>query len=104
VKNLAKKIGVFDSKYYYFLQKGWFSNADFFAENGEKSVKIVIITSTPGTICILGITQVTIRAHTNVLFMYMQRNGHYAHILRTRFCLGQVGTNNNKARHSSVWL
>jgi hypothetical protein len=71
VKNLAKKIGVFDSKYYYFLQKGWFSNADFFSENGEKSVKIVIITSTPGTICILGITQVTIRAHTNVLFMYI---------------------------------
>jgi hypothetical protein len=42
-KKIREKIGIFDSKIM-FIQK----NANFFAENWQKSQKIVIISSTSG--------------------------------------------------------
>jgi hypothetical protein len=43
-KKIARKISVFDTT----NLSGFWENADFFAENWQKSKKIVIITSTPG--------------------------------------------------------
>jgi hypothetical protein len=52
-KNFGKNIGVFCSNYCYFCKNiiiilAFEKNANFFAENWQKSQKIVIITSTPG--------------------------------------------------------
>jgi hypothetical protein len=52
-RNILREIVVFDSKLSKILQKfyhniGIWENANFFAENREKSLKIVIITSIPG--------------------------------------------------------